>query len=170
MRKLLALMGGIVVALGALAGCAGGAPQAAVPGIIVESPWVRATEGTQDPTMTGAFMSLTNPGDTDITLVSASSEVAGMTQIHEMVKQGDTMVMQEAAGGAVVPAGSHLHLKPGGYHVMLMKLKKPLAIGDQVAITLTFSDGTSQTITAPVKEFTEEEDHYHSPTPTPADG
>lgn len=157
----------------AMTGCAGqGSVQASppAPGIIVEGAWVRTTEGAKDQTMTGAFMSLTNPGETDITLVSATCDLAGMTQIHEMVKQGDTMVMQEAKGGAIIPAGSHLHLKPGGYHVMLMKLKQPLPIGDQVAITLTFSDGTSKQVTAPVKQFTEEEDHYHSPTPTPTDG
>lgn len=163
----------VLAGLLAVAGCGGqGAVQASppAPGIIVEGAWVRTTEGAKDQTMTGAFMSLTNPGEADITLVSAACDLAGMTQIHEMVKQGDTMVMQEAKGGAVVPAGGHLHLKPGGYHVMLMNLKQPLAIGDQVSITLTFSDGTSKEVAAPVKQFTEEEDHYHSPTPTPTDG
>lgn len=156
-----------------LTGCAAGAPaaspaSAAAPQIIVEQPWVRTTEGATNAAMSAAFMSLANPGDADVTLVKASSDVAGMTQIHEMVGGGDGMVMQEAKAGAVVPAGSHLHLKPGGYHIMLMMLKRPLAIGEEVTITLTFSTGQTATVTAPVKKFTEEEDHYHSPTPTPS--
>ena len=36
-----------------------------------------------------------------------------------------------------------------------------------VGLTLEFDTGQSETITAMVKEFTEEEDHYHSPTATP---
>jgi copper(I)-binding protein len=98
--------------------------------------------------------------------VGAECADAGMVQVHEMVMQDGKMVMQEAKGGAVVPAGSHLHLAPGGYHVMLMMLKKPFAVGDQVALTLHFSDGRSLAVTAPVKEFVEEEDHYHSPMPS----
>ncbi len=155
-----------------VAGCAGvsAAPSAppSSPQIVVEQPWVRTTEGSKDATMSAAFMSLTNPGDADVRLVKAASDVAGMTQIHEMVGGGDSMVMQEAKDGAVIPAGSHLHLKPGGYHIMLMMLKKPLAIGEEVTITLTFSTGQTATVTAPVKKFTEEEDHYHSPTPSPS--
>lgn len=153
-------------------GCAAGTPAAspsgpaAAPPIIVEQPWVRTTAGSQNAAMSAAFMSLANPGDADVRLVKATSDVAGMTQIHEMVGGGDSMVMQEAKDGAVVPAGSHLHLKPGGYHIMLMMLKRPLAIGDEVTLTLTFSTGQVATITAPVKKFTEEEDHYHSPTPS----
>jgi periplasmic copper chaperone A len=36
-----------------------------------------------------------------------------------------------------LPAGKTVELKPGGYHVMLMELVKPLKAGDKVPITLT---------------------------------
>lgn len=145
-----------------LAGCASAAPEP-TPALIVEDPWVRTTEGATDTTMTAAFLSIVNPGDADVRLLRASSEVAGMVQLHEMVAEGDTMVMQEAAEGILIPAGSHEHLTPGGHHVMLMDLRRALPIGDEVDVTLEFSDGSTQTITALVKEFTEEEDHYHPP-------
>ena len=48
---------------------------------------------------------------------------------------------------------------------MLMMLKKELPIGDEVTCTLKFSDGVTKEVKAPVKEFTEEEDHYHTPMP-----
>ncbi|MBK8459981.1 MAG: copper chaperone PCu(A)C [Micropruina sp.] len=129
---------------------------------------MRATTGATNASMTGAFMSLVNPGETEIRLVGASTSVAPMVQIHEMVSVDGAMVMQEATGGVAIPVGGHLHLKPGSYHVMLMMLKAPLAVGDQVPLTLRFSDGSQLEVNAPVKAFVEEEDHYHSASPSPS--
>ncbi|MGW7685928.1 copper chaperone PCu(A)C [Kribbella sp. NPDC054772] len=135
------------------------------PGILIEDAWVRSTAGTKDTTMTAAFLSLTNPGTTDVKLTSATSPAAGVVQLHEMAMQGGKMVMREKAGGITVPAGSHTHLSPGGDHIMLMSLKQALAPGDEVPLTLKFSDNTTHDLKVPVKAFTEEEEHYH-PTPT----
>ncbi len=150
-------------ALVAVSGCAKGDD---IP-MIIEDPWVRTTEGATDPSMTALFFSAVNPGEKPNTLTKADcSSVAGKTEIHEMVKGDDgKMVMQEDKDGLEIAPGTHEHLKPGGHHVMLMMLKKPLAIGDEVTCTLTFSTGDPITVTAPVKKFTEEEDHYH---PSPA--
>jgi len=150
-----------------LAGCGSNATQevaAGAPGVLVEDAWVRATTGAKDTTMTAAFMALTNPGDTDVKLTSATSPVAGVVQLHEMATQDGKMVMREKTGGVTVPAGSHAHLSPGGDHIMLMSLKHPLTPGDEVPLTLKFSDNTTHDLKVPVKAFTEEEEHYH-PTP-----
>lgn len=136
------------------------------PSVLVEDAWVRSTTGAKDTTMTAAFMSLTNPGDTDIKLISATSPVASVVQLHEMTAKDGTMVMQEKPGGITVPATSHAHLSPGGDHIMLMGLKQPLQPGDEVPLTLKFSDNTTHDLTVPVKTFTEEQEHYH-PTETP---
>ena len=135
------------------------------PGILVEDAWVRETTGAKDTTMTAAFLSLTNPGDTDVKLTSATSPIAGVVQLHEMATQDGKMVMREKPGGITVPAGSHTHLSPGGDHIMLMSLKRPLKPGDEVPLTLKFSDNTTHDLKVPVKAFTEEEEHYH-PTPS----
>lgn len=155
---------GMVVGLGALAACSSKASSSSDPPILVEDAWVRTTDGATDITMTAAFMTLVNPSDANVSLVGASTSVAGVSQVHEMVKGADgKSVMQEAKNGAVIPAGSHLHLTPGGYHVMLMMLKQKLPVGTEVTLELKFSNGTSKTVTAPVKVFTEETDHYHTP-------
>ena len=154
-----------------LAGCGDDSPDAAPDAatssasgaITIEDPWVRATTGTEDPTMTAAFMTIDNETDEDVVLVKASSPDAGMVQLHEMAEADGTMVMQEVDGGITVKAHGGQLLQPGGYHVMLMDLTGELAPGDEVELTLEFSDGSSQEVTAPVKEFTEEEGHYHSP-------
>ncbi len=144
------------------------AATAAQPDIVVESPWVRTTDGSTDTTMSAAFLTLSNPGDANVSLVGASTSVANMCEIHEMVKDSSgKTVMQKAPNGVAIPAGSHLHLTPGGYHVMLMGLKQPLPVGSEVTVELAFSSGQKLTVTAPVKVFSEEEDHYHG-TPTPS--
>ncbi|WP_350276659.1 copper chaperone PCu(A)C [Kribbella sp. HUAS MG21] len=141
------------------------AAQATTPGVLVEDAWVRATTGAKDTTMTAAFMSLTNPGDKDVKLTSATSPVAGMVQLHEMAMQDGKTVMREKPGGITIPAGSHTHLSPGADHIMLMSLKHQLTPGDELPLTLTFSDNTTHNLKLPIKTFTEEEEHYH-PTPT----
>ena len=139
--------------------------------ITVSDAWVRATTGTDDPSMTAAFMVIGNHTDADVRLVKASSPTTGMVQVHEMVDGDDGhMVMQEAPDGVTIRAGKQQMLMPGGYHVMLMGLTDELAPGDEVDLTLEFSDGTTLDVTAPVKEFTEEEDHYHTHSASPSDG
>ncbi len=164
-RTALALAAGS--GLAALAACSSKPAASSDPEIVVEDPWVRTTDGATDTSMTAAFMALVNPGTTNVSLVGASTSVAGMCQIHEMVKGSDgKAVMQEAKGGVVIPAGSHTHLTPGGYHVMIMGLKQKLPVGSEITLELKFSNGTTRTVTAPVKVFTEETDHYHSPAPS----
>lgn len=137
------------------------------PKILVAQPWVRTTDGATDVTMSAAFMDLTNPGDADVTLISASADFASMVELHRMTEVDGKKVMEKATDGIVIKAGAHQHLVSGGYHIMLMGLTKKLPIGDEVSLVLTFDNGQSETITAMVKEFTEEEDHYHSPMATP---
>lgn len=168
-RAALTLTLALVLAL-ALAACGSTKDPTSSPGSLeISAAWVRATAGTQDATMTGAFMEVANTTDVAVRLVGASSPAAGMAQVHTMVMEDGSMVMRELPEGLEVPAGSHVHLRPGGNHVMLMGLTAPLSAGEEITLTLRFSDGSEQVVTVPVKEFTEEEDHYHpSTTPSPS--
>jgi copper(I)-binding protein len=73
-------------------------------------------------------------------LVSASSPVAGVTEVHEMKMDGDVMKMRAVQGGLELPAGKAVELKPGGYHVMLMDLKSTLQKDSMIPLTLVFKD------------------------------
>ncbi len=121
--------------------------------VTVADAWVRGTVATQK--ATGAFMNLTSA--TDSALVSASSPIAGLVEVHEMSMDGGVMRMR-AIPQLPLPAGRTVNLKPGGYHVMLMDLKGPLKEGETVPITLTFvgKDGrkTTQDVQAPVRALT----------------
>jgi hypothetical protein len=125
----------------------------AVAQVTVKDPWVRATVPQQ--TATGAFMQLSSPADAR--LVSASSPVAGVVELHEMAMDKDVMKMR-AVPAIDIPAGKGAELKPGGYHVMLMSLKSQMKDGDVVPITLVVEgkDGKRQTIEvkAPVRPLT----------------
>lgn len=101
----------------------------------VEGAWARAT--VQGQKGTGAFMSLTSKDATQ--LVGISSPVAGVAEVHEMKMEGDVMKMR-ALPALDLPAGKKVELKPGGYHVMLMDLKAPLAKDSTVPVTLLFKD------------------------------
>lgn len=101
----------------------------------VEGAWARAT--VQGQKGTGAFMSLTSKEATQ--LVGVTSPVAGVAEVHEMKMEGDVMKMR-ALPLLELPAGKKVDLKPGGYHVMLMDLKAPLAKDSTVPVTLLFKD------------------------------
>ena len=145
-----------------LAAC--GQQPAANPGVLAADPWVRTTDGAKMPELTAVFVNLTNPGTEDRTLVAADcGDVAGATELHEMATVDGEVVMRKAEGGIIVEAGKHQHLAPGGPHIMLMNLARELPAGsEELGCTLTFDDGQTIDILAPVKQFTEEQDTYHT--------
>ncbi len=104
--------------------------------ITVTDAWTRAT--VQGQKATGAFMKITAKDNAK--LVGVSSPVAGVAEIHEMKMDKDVMKMAALPNGLDLPAGKAVELKPGGYHVMLMDLKSPLAKDTTVPVTLTFQD------------------------------
>jgi copper(I)-binding protein len=103
--------------------------------IEVSDAWVRTT--VQGQKGTGAFMRIT--AKDGARLVGVSSPVAGVVEVHEMKMEGDIMKMR-AVSVLELPAGQTVQLQPGGYHVMLMDLKQPLAKDSQVPLTLRFKD------------------------------
>ena len=103
--------------------------------VSVQSAWARATVAQQR--ATGMFMQI--KAKQDMKLVSASSDIAAHTEIHEMVKDGDVMKMREVKNVAL-PAGQAVEFKPGGLHVMFLDLKQQVKAGDVIPVTLTFED------------------------------
>lgn len=104
----------------------------------------------------GGFLTIENTGADD-RLVAATSAVAGDTQVHEMAMEGDVMRMRQLEDGLDLPAGTAVELKPGGYHIMFMKLQQPLVEGDVFDVTLTFENAGD--ITVPVEVRTKRAGH-----------
>ncbi|MEO8485395.1 MAG: copper chaperone PCu(A)C [Betaproteobacteria bacterium] len=107
----------------------------AIAQVAVMDPWVRGTVAAQ--TTTGAFMRLESASD--VALVAVSTSAASMAEIHAMKMEGGVMRMS-ALPKLDLQAGKVIAFSPGGYHLMLVGLKRPLKDGDQVPVTLTFQD------------------------------
>ncbi len=97
-----------------------------------------------------AYMVLLNRGDAPLKVVSASSPTAAQVQIHETVVENDVAKMQELTAGLDLPVGERVELKPGGLHIMLSDLVKPIAPGEAILLTLAFETGETLTLGVPV--------------------
>jgi copper(I)-binding protein len=151
----------VAVSLLALTGCATEAapaePAPAGESVTIADAWVKAT----DEDMSAAFGTLTNSGTAKVTVVSAETDAAGMVELHETVEnEAGEMVMREIEGGFSIPAGGTLQLEPGANHIMLMGLTGALTAGDEVTVTLTFSDDSTYEFTAPVKDYSGANENY----------
>ena len=153
--RLTALLSTVVLA-SSLAACSG-TPSASDDGIVVTDAWVKSV----DEGMTAAFGVLTNTTDADVTLVAASTDASPMVELHETLTDADgSSMMQEVDGGLTISAGDSLTLEPGGNHLMLMGITEPLIAGDDVTLTLEWSDGSTQEIVAVVKDYSGAQEEY----------
>lgn len=103
--------------------------------IALERPWSRATPANAP--VGAGYVTLKNSGATADRLVSATSDIAGKVEVHEMAMDNGVMKMRPV-NGLEIPAGKSVELKPGGYHIMFMQLKQQLKAGDTVKGVLTF--------------------------------
>ncbi|WP_432695822.1 copper chaperone PCu(A)C [Marinobacterium sp. YM272] len=116
--------------------------------VSVIDPYARAVPPGQP--NSAAFMQISNNGDEAVTLTGAATSAAGTAELHAHIQDEGVMRMRRI-DGIELPAGETVTLQPGGLHVMLIGLKKTLAEGDDVDLELQFSDGTSASLTLPVK-------------------
>lgn len=123
-------------ALALLAACASAhAHDYTVGELKIAHPWARATPGAIQ--NGAAYMMLTNTGKQADRLVSASTDVAGVAELHTHLHEDGVMKMRQV-NDVPLAAGSTVKLQPGGLHIMLIKLKQPLKEGDKVPLTLRF--------------------------------
>lgn len=130
--------------------------------VTVSAPWVRATVPQQ--TASGAFMQLRSAAAAR--LVAVSSPVARSAELHKMEMSGQMMKMREV-DGIDLPAGQAVNLASGGFHIMLVGLKRQLKEGENVPLSLVIerTGGKRETIAvnAPVKALTFAAPHGAAP-------
>ena len=102
--------------------------------LAVQQPWTRAAgQGA-----TGAgFLSISNRGAAADRLLSATTPAARAVELHTMLRDGDVMRMR-AVEAVEIPPGQTVALRPGGLHMMLVGLSRPLREGETVPVTLRF--------------------------------
>lgn len=166
--RLVALLAAAVLVTPLLAACSGSGADG---GITVADAWARPS-----PMVAGAgaaYMKITNSGSEADALLGAASDVAMTVEVHETVALEEpaatdgmggmeTPAATDGMGGGMmgmrpverveIPAGGSVELKPGGYHVMLIGLKRELKVGETIEITLTFEKAGEVKVSAEVRE------------------
>lgn len=128
--------------------------------VSIENAWVRPTNAGQD--VGAAYMTFISKQDAS--LVHVESDITKSIEIHSMSMQDGVMKMRMMET-LPLSTGKPYKLEPGGFHLMLFDLKKPLTEGEQVNFELTFKSGKNgefkQQIKVPVKQPASDDSHEH---------
>ena len=116
--------------------------------IVVRDAWIREPPPRSP---AAGYLVIENRGGEPVALVALATEAAEQTEIHIMEHKDDRMTMRQVEK-LQVPAGEEVALKPGGAHLMLMELRRPLRDGDEVELLLRFDNGTERLIQVPVRK------------------
>ncbi|MFM9913652.1 MAG: copper chaperone PCu(A)C [Methylophilaceae bacterium] len=118
--------------------------------VTISDAWARASRPGQE--IGAAYMTLSSSEWSCLTKVSSGA--AGAVEIHSMSMDNGVMKMRMLEH-LELPAGKPVKLAPGGFHLMLFDLKKPLAAGGSIDLTLTFENekgkAESKKMTLPIK-------------------
>lgn len=119
--------------------------------ISISNAWVREPAPGQK--IGAAYMTLNSPQDSKLVYVEAK-ETAGSVEIHSMSMNNGVMKMR-MLDELTLKANTPQTLAPGGFHLMMFDLKKPLKADEEIAFRLCFEDAsgniTHQSITLEVK-------------------
>ena len=116
--------------------------------IKINDAWIRPSSENM---ATALYFTIENSGTVKDTLFKVESDIAGKVEIHETYSDGDMMGMRRV-DFIIVNGKSSFEFKPGGYHVMLMKLKKDINAGDKENFVLHFKQAGEIKITATAKK------------------
>ncbi len=118
--------------------------------LMVEDPWVRA--GPPNAPALAAFMNLVNHSANSLSVVGAKTSLeVGRVELHR-TKMVDGVMKMMPQESIPVAAHSSTLLKPGSWHIMMIKPAEVPVPGDKVQITLVLDNGDEQTVTAMVRK------------------
>ncbi len=161
MKNLLCIKSAVVL-LSFVFGGISTSTQAFEKSIEIDRAYVRATiPGT---TVSSAYMNIVNNSDEPMILVGASGEVSDRIEIHQHLMEDGMMKMRQV-DSLVVSANNQVILQPSGYHLMIFNLVKPLTEGNEINVTLRFSNGKNVDVSLPVQSIKrkkqKEKAHHH---------
>jgi periplasmic copper chaperone A len=112
------------------------AQQADADMLAISQAWSRATPGGAK--VASGYLTIKNNGPAADRLIGGSTDAAAKVEVHEMTTKDGVMTMREIDHGLPIAPGATVKLAPGGFHLMLVDVKKPLKQGDTVTVTLNF--------------------------------
>ena len=126
--------------------------------IMAHDMYARATPPSAE--TSALFGQFVNSSDKDHYIVSAETKAAGKVELHDVIMEGDVMKMRRVEK-IKIPANGSVTLKPGSLHIMLFNLEKPLAEGNIIPVKITFANGETQDLEAPIKKVMSGMKHKH---------
>ena len=103
---------------------------------VASNAWARATPPGL--TVGAAYLTLTG-GSAQDALIGARLEGVGRIEFHQTVT-ADGMARMRPSTKLPLPAGEQLAFAPGGRHLMLFDLARPLTAGERRTLVLVFED------------------------------
>ncbi|WP_420326023.1 copper chaperone PCu(A)C [Mameliella sp.] len=99
-----------------------------------------------------AYFQLTNDGTETRRLIGVRAEGYAMAHLHRSDDMGDVATMS-AVDAIDIGPGQSIVFAPGGLHVMLMHPAAMQAEGNTVLLTLSFANGDTLAVQAPVRRL-----------------
>lgn len=118
-------------------------------GIAVKDAWVREVPPASS--VTAVYMIIQNLGHNDDKLVGVTSDISGSAEIHVTIVDDKGVAKMQMKNEIDIPKGETIELEPGGMHIMLIDLKKPLTDMDEIDLALTFEKAGDVEIRAVVR-------------------
>lgn len=134
----------ILVTASLLAACGKGGGS---PDLQISDAWARETVAGQS--ATAAYMTIANRGTAGDELVSVTAPAPAMAMVHSTTNDNGIIRMRPVSE-LPMAAGETVALKPGGEHIMIMRLQEPLEQGDRLRLTLRFRRSGEQAVDVPV--------------------
>ena len=126
--------------------------------LVIEDAWLAEPA---NPSMTAGYLTISNTGDEDITLTEAATSLSDRTELHTVETTESGAAQMVPVDDIPIPAGETVELASGGLHIMVLDIADPPQVGDTATITLTFNNGETVQVDAPVLERTGSSGHHH---------
>ncbi|MCO7226435.1 copper chaperone PCu(A)C [Pleionea sp. CnH1-48] len=115
----------------------------------VTDSWARAVvEGQR---VSAVYLTLENASDKMIEVVDVESDVSRSAMFH-LTQEQDGVARMLHQSSIQVPGENRVEFKPGGLHIMLMGIKKPLSEGQTIELDLVLKNGEVIKAKVPVKK------------------
>ncbi|MEC7764129.1 MAG: copper chaperone PCu(A)C [Pseudomonadota bacterium] len=116
--------------------------------VVVEDAWSRASIGTSRPG--AAYMTLRNTGAGPVVVSGLRTDLAMRSMIHSTTTDAQGVTRMSHMEEVEIAAGEAVALAPGGLHVMLMELQRPMVEGESFTLSVIFADGTEASVEVPI--------------------